>query len=408
MVPKGSESVKYFESAKVVRLKLVRDVSKHIKRGNPWVFADVVEKLKVPDGSYAILSGTKGEVLAHGFYSTSTNLAFRVVTLGDKKLSDDTVVRRIRRAIDNKKHLLTLENKCLRVLNGEGDELPGVVADFYDGVLVLKLDGTAAEAFWKKEAIAEYFMEQEVIPVSCVYFKRKNKEEEKGLILAGKCDNLTDLEFLEHGVKFRTNIIDAAKTGFFLDQRENRNFIRSVAKDHTLLNLFGYTGGFSVYAGLGGAKHVTTVDIAPHAIKASSLNWDINLLSPELHNAVCEDAFAFVENAQKEKKTWDIVITDPPSFAPNQKARETAKEAYIKIFADSLKLVRDGGFFAASSCSGHISFDEFMEIVQEALSKSRRRGKVMLVKGQPEDHPFPMALTEMRYLKFVYLQTFRD
>ncbi len=400
--------MKYFESGKVVRLKLIRDVSKHIKRGNPWVFADAVEKIKAAEGSYAILSSHKGEVVAHGFYSPSINLAFRAVTLGDKKFSDDTVVRRFRRALENKKHLLTLDNKCLRVLNGEGDELPGVVADYYNGVLVLKLDGTAAEAFWNKEAIAEYFMEQDVLPVTCVYFKRKNKEEEKGLILAGECDNLTDLEFLEHGVKFRTNIIDAAKTGFFLDQRENRNFIRSVAKDHTLLNLFGYTGGFSVYAGLGGAKHVTTVDIAPHAIKASSLNWEINLLSPELHDAVCEDAFHFVENAQKEKKTWDIVITDPPSFAPNQKARETAKEAYIKIFADSLKLVRDGGFFAASSCSGHISFDEFMEIVQEALSKSRRRGKVLLVKGQPEDHPFPLALTEMRYLKFVYLQVFQD
>ncbi|MFL5784807.1 MAG: class I SAM-dependent rRNA methyltransferase [Bacteriovoracaceae bacterium] len=400
--------MKYFETGKTVRLKLIRDVSRHIKRGNPWVFSDAVEKLKAQDGSYAILASHKGEVLAHGYYSPNINLAFRVLHLGDKKFSDEMVETRISRAIENKKHLLTGDNKCFRVLNGEGDELPGIVADYYDGVLVLKLDGTASELFWKKEAIAEFFMKQEEIKVSCVYFKRKNKEEEKGLILAGECENLTDLEFLEHGVKFRTNIIDAAKTGFFLDQRENRNFIRSVAKDKTLLNLFGYTGGFSIYAGLGGAKKVTTVDIAPHAIKASQHNWEINLLSPELHDAVCEDAFQFVDNAIKEKKSWDIVITDPPSFAPNQKARETAKEAYIKIFADSLRLVKDGGFFAASSCSGHIAFEEFMEIVQEALSKSRRRGKVLLVKGQPEDHPFPLALPEMRYLKFVYLQAFKD
>jgi 23S rRNA (cytosine1962-C5)-methyltransferase len=400
--------MKYFEAGKTIRLKLIRDVSKHIKRGNPWVFSDAIEKVKAPEGSYAILSGHKGDILAWGYYSPNINLAFRALTLGDRKFSDDTVEIRIKRAIDIKKHLLTRENRCLRVLNGEGDELPGIVADFYDGVLVMKLDGTASEAFWKKEALAEFFMVQKELPVTCVYFKRKNKEEEKGLILAGECENLKDLEFLENSVKFRTNIIDAAKTGFFLDQRENRNFIRSVAKDHTLLNLFGYTGGFSVYAGLGGAKKVTTVDIAPHAIKASEHNWEINLLSPELHEAICEDAFEFVDRAQKEKKTWDIVITDPPSFAPNQKARETAKEAYIKIFADSLKLVRDGGFFAASSCSGHISFEEFMEIVQEALSKARRRGKVLLVKGQPEDHPFPLALPEMRYLKFVYLQAFKD
>lgn len=400
--------MKYFTLEKPQRLKLTRDLTKHIKRGNPWIFADAVEKIKAPEGAYTILSNHKNEVQAHGFYSPSVNLAFRVLSLGDKKLTDQEVVARFYRAIHNKKHLLTLENKCLRVLNGEGDELPGIVADYYAGVLVLKLDGPASEAFWNKDTIADFFMEQDILPVSCVYFKRKNREEEKGLILRGECDSLTEWEFLEHGVKFRTNIVDAAKTGFFLDQRENRHFIKSVSKDKTLLNLFGYTGGFSVYAGLGGASKVTTVDIAPHAIKASELNWEINLLTPSSHDAICTDAFEFVQKAQAEKKTWDIVITDPPSFAPNQKAVEAAKEAYTKIFADSLRLVKDQGYFIASSCSGHISFDLFMDLVQEALSRSKRRGKVLLVKGQPEDHPFPMALSEMRYLKFVYLQVFKD
>ena len=400
--------MKYFTFEKAHKLKLTRDLVKHIKRGNPWVFADAVEKLKIPEGSYAILTGNKNEVIAHGFYSPSINLAFRVLHLGDKKFNDSEVVARMSRAITNKKHLLTPDNKCFRILNGEGDELPGVVADYYAGVVVLKLDGTAAEAFWKKQDIANYFMEQTQIPVKCVYYKRKNKEEDKGSILAGEFENLNEVEFLENTVKFRTNIPDAAKTGFFLDQRENRQFLRTVSKDKSVLNLFGYTGGFSVYAGLGGATKVTTVDIAPNAITASELNWDINLLPSERHEAICEDAFLFVENAQTEKKIWDIVITDPPSFAPNQKAVDAAKDAYTKIYSDSLKLVKDGGFFAASSCSGHISFESFMEIVQEALSKSRRRGKVILVKGQPEDHPYPMALPEMRYLKFVYLQVFKD
>lgn len=400
--------MKYFTFEKPQKIKLIRDLAKHIKRGNPWVFGDAVEKIKAPEGAYTILVSHKNEVLAHGYYSPSINLAFRVLNVGDKKFNDFEVETRLKRAMENKKHLLSQENKCLRVLNGEGDELPGMVADYYDGVLVLKLDGTAAEAFWNKEAIATFFMEQTTLPVRCVYFKRKNKEEEKGLILAGSCDDLTNLEFLEHSVKFRTNIIDAAKTGFFLDQRENRNFIRNVSKDKTLLNLFGYTGGFSVYAGLGGATKVTTVDIAPHAIKASEINWEINLLPHENHEGICTDAFEFVKTAQEKKLLWDIVITDPPSFAPNQKAVEAAKEAYTKIFADSLKLVKDQGFFAASSCSGHISTEVFLELVQEALSRAKRRGKVLLVKGQPEDHPYPMALQEMRYLKFVYLQVFKD
>jgi 23S rRNA (cytosine1962-C5)-methyltransferase len=400
--------MKYFNLEKPLKIKLTRDLAKHIKRGNPWIFADAVEKHKVPEGSYGILMGYKNDIIAHGFYSPSTNLAFRVLTLGDKKLSDTEVVGRISRAIANKKHLLSEDNKCFRVLNGEGDELPGVTADYYQGMVVLKLDGTASENFWKKEELANYFMEQSQIPVKCVYYKRKNREEEKGMILAGESEKLEDVPFLENGVRFRTNVIDAAKTGFFLDQRENRQFIRQVSKGKTLLNLFGYTGGFSVYAGLGGATHVTTVDIAPAAIKASELNWDINLLPTEHHEAICVDAFEFVTKAQEEKKLWDIVITDPPSFAPNAKAVTSAEEAYTKIFSDSLKLVKDGGFFAASSCSGHITFESFLEIVQESLSKSRRRGKVLLIKGQPEDHPFPFALPEMRYLKFVYLQVFKD
>lgn len=400
--------MKYFNFEKAHKIKLTRDLIKHIKRGNPWIFSDAIEKIRIPEGSYAILQSFKNEVLAHGIYSPTVNLAFRVLNQGDKKFNDAEVVTRMSRAIGLKKHLLTEDNKCFRIFNGEGDELPGVVADYYNGVVVLKLDGAASEAFWIKEEIANYFMEQSQIPVSCVYYKRKNKELDKGSIIAGENESLNDWEFLEHGVKFRTNIPDAAKTGFFLDQRENRNFIRSVSKDKTLLNLFGYTGGFSVYAGLGGASSVTTVDIAPNAIKAAELNWQINSLPAEKHQGLCEDAFLFVEHAQAEKKLWDIVITDPPSFAPNQKAIETAVPAYTKIFADSLKLVKDGGFFAASSCSGHISFESFMEIVQDALSKARRRGKVLLVKGQPEDHPFPLALPEMRYLKFVYLQVFKD
>lgn len=398
--------MKYFSSEKPQRLKLKRDLSKHIKRGNPWVFADALEKSSGKDGVPAILS-LKGEPLAFGISSPGINLAFRVLTLAGKKFDEKEVERRLGRAIQNKIHLLNEENKCFRVLNGEGDDLPGVVADYYEGVLVLKLDGEACENFWKKEDLAQYFMEQKLLPVSGVYFKRKNREEDKGEILAGSIEDPRKVNFLEHGVKFQTDIIDAAKTGFFLDQRENRNFIRSVARDKTLLNLFGYTGGFSIYAGLGGAKHVTTVDIAPAAIEASKLNWRLNHLG-ETHEALCEDAFRFVENAQSEKKLWDIVITDPPSFAPNQKAVENAITAYTKIFADSLRLVKDGGFFAASSCSGHISFEDFIGIVQEALSKSRARGRVLLIKGQPEDHPFPMALSEMRYLKFVYLQVFKD
>jgi 23S rRNA (cytosine1962-C5)-methyltransferase len=392
---------------KTYKIKLKRDLTKHLKRGNPWVFSDAVEKINAPEGALTQLLDKNQDVIATGIYSPSINLAFRAITLGFQKITDQLIEQRLLRAFNQRSHLIDSNNQCARIINGEGDELPGIVADYYQGVLVLKLDGAAPEAFWNKEELASFFMNQKVITVACVYYKRKNNEADKGEILAGKAMDLTNAQFIENGVKFQSNIVDAAKTGFFLDQRENRNFIKSFSKDKTLLNLFGYTGGFSVYAGLGGAKQVTTVDIAPQAIEASKINWKINNLSSNHHEAICDDAFKWIQDAQKEKKTWDIVITDPPSFAPNQKSVESAKEAYIKVFSDSLKLVKDDGFFAASSCSGHIGFELFLEIVQESLSKAKKRGRVLLIKGQPEDHPYPLALSEMRYLKFVFLQVFK-
>lgn len=399
----------FFNYQKKIKVHLNRDLTKHLKRGNPWIFSDVIEdKQKVPSGTYATLHNYKNETLAHGFYCPKTNLAFRVINLGDRKITDRDIEVRLSRALENKKHLYRTDNTSLRLLNGEGDELPGIVCDIYNQIAVLKLDGEASENFWNAEVLANFLMNQKVLPLKCVYHKRRNTEEDKGKILAGSWDDLTRVDFLEHGLNFQTNLIDAAKTGFFIDQRENRKFIGSIAQGKTLLNLFGYTGGFSVYAGLGGADLVTTVDIAPAAIEASKLNWKLNKLPAEKHQGICIDAFDYVKTSLSQKKTFDIVITDPPSFAPNNKAVESAKKAYVDIFCDSLKLVKDGGFFGASSCSGHISSELFLELCQESLSRAHRRGKILLIAGQPEDHPFPFALPEMRYLKFVFMQVFKD
>lgn len=401
--------MKYIHSDKKEKIYLNRDLKKHIKRGNPWIFSDAIHPdKKVKSGSYAVLCSPKDEILGHGIYCSKTNLSFRIVTIGDVKISDFIIEKRLEECLLNKKHLYTQSNNCLRLINGEGDLLPGIVCDLYDKIAVLKIDGEACESFWNVDALAEFLFTQKVIPLSCIYLKRRNNHEEKGKILKGDFPDLTQVQFLEHNVLFETNLIDAAKTGFFIDQRENRNFIRKVSSQKTLLNLFGYTGGFSIYAGLGGAHLVTTVDIAPEAIKAANKNWALNHLKPELHEGITIDAFEFVKQAQAKKQTWDIVITDPPSFAPNAKSVENAKKAYIDIFSDSLKLVKNGGYFAASSCSGHIDSDLFLELCQEALSKSQRRGKILLINGQPEDHPFPLALPELRYLKFVYMQVFKD
>jgi 23S rRNA (cytosine1962-C5)-methyltransferase len=308
------------------------------------------------------------------------------------------------RALSLKRHLYRPGvQDSFRLFNGEGDELPGLVCDIYAKVAVIKLDGEAANNFWDPTKIAKWLMETD-IGLQTIYLKRRNNEQDKGEILIDGEIDLTQLRFHENGVVFETHLIDAAKTGFFLDQRDNRKLVGDLSKGKTLLNIFGYTGGFSVFAGLGGATQVTTVDIAEKAIEAAQLNWDINGLTPAKHEGIAADAFKWVIEARAEKRVWDFVITDPPSFAPNAKSVESAREAYINIFSDSIKLVAPGGLFAASSCSGHISFDLFVELVRESLSKARRRGRVIVVRGQPEDHTWPLALEEMRYLKFVLVE----
>ncbi len=198
---------------------------------------------------------------------------------------------------------------------------------------------------------------------------------------------------------FASNIRDAAKTGFFLDQRDNRKLIGQFSKNKTVLNLFSYTGGFSIFAAHGGASEVTSVDIAKAAIEASTRNFEVNKLETK-HNAIAADAFLWIDEQIKLKNKWDLVITDPPSFAPNQKAVETATVAYTKVFANSLKLVKGNGLFAASSCSSHISTDMFLDICREAFSKTRKKGTLVYMGGQPFDHPYPLAMDELRYLKF--------
>lgn len=401
--------MKYFNSENHITLTLTRDLSKHIKRGNPWIFKDAIEcKEKADSGTLATLISHKKEVLAHGFYCPKINLSLRILSNGKQKIHDTMIEQRIVDAISKRLYLITDTNQCVRLINGEGDDLPGLVCDLYHNVAVIKLDGEASEVFWNEQALAEFILQQKELKLKTIYYKHKTRSQSKGEIIAGADVDLTAHRFLEHGVHFQSNLIDAAKTGFFIDQRENRNLVRKITHGKTLLNLFGYTGGFSVYAGLGGATDVTTVDIAPEAIEASKINWKLNQLDPNKHRATVADCFVFIEEAKNKKHSWDIVIADPPSFAPNQKSIESAKSAYTKIFSDAMKLTKDQGIFIASSCSGHISTEMFLDICQEALSQARARGRILSIQGQPTDHPYPLALPELRYLKFVMMQILKD
>lgn len=212
------------------------------------------------------------------------------------------------------------------------------------------------------------------------------------------------MKFTEHGVKFMADVVEGQKTGFFLDQRENRKLMQAFSSGGRVLNLFGYTGGFSVYAGAAGASHVTTVDVAAPALKDAAANWELNGLKRSAHSTAAADCFEFLDGAASGKESWDVTIVDPPSFAPNQQSVPAAQASYERLFQKAAAVTKSGGILALASCSSHIPFSMFHDICDTAIAKARRSAAVLGVYGQPADHPYPAACPELRYLKFVVHQ----
>lgn len=389
---------------KLPSIHLTRDIRKYLKRGHRWAFANCFnESEKISSGLYALY--LKKELIGLGVVQADTQLRFRLFCLSDEpyfrknsaaKTFELWSERQWKNAVKIRQSFNPDHTNSFRLLNGEGDGVPGLVIDVYNNVAVIKHDHPVMEKIWNAKALAEK-IQSEFPAVTCVYLKRKNAESEKGVNIVGTLPEET--VFKENGMLFTSNIRDAAKTGFFLDQRDNRNLIRGFSRGLDVLNLFSYTGGFSIFAAAGGAKSVTSVDIGKAAIAVVGQNFKLNKLGTE-HRDVATDAFEFVEQEIARKAKYGLVITDPPSFAPNAKSVEAASAAYTKIFSNSIKLVEENGLFAASSCSSHISTEAFLQITSEAFSKANKRGTLIHLGAQPVDHPYPLAMSELKYLKF--------
>ncbi len=385
-------------------ITLNRDITKHLKRGHRWAFANAFDdKLKFKSGLCYLKY--REELIGLGICQADTQLRFRLLCLADepsfKKNNPQKTLEvwwehQWKKTLHLREYFDLGQTNSFRLINGEGDGFPGLIVDIYGNTAVVKHDHAVMETLWNKTEIGKRIV-QAFPAIECVYLKRRNDDDVKGENVIGTL--APETVFKENGLLFASSIRDAAKTGFFLDQRDNRLYVKGFAKNKSVLNLFSYTGGFSVFAAAGGASSVTSVDIAKVAIEAVKRNFELNELKTKTED-IATDAFAYVENQTKTKNKFDFVITDPPSFAPNEKSVPQATAAYIKIFSDSLRLVRSQGLFAASSCSSHISTNAFFDITKEAFSKARLRGTLIHVGAQPADHPYPLAMEELRYLKF--------
>jgi 23S rRNA (cytosine1962-C5)-methyltransferase len=374
-----------------------------IERGHPWAYQDALRRsqphLKRPlvPGQIVRLDRPDGFFLARAYSDPASALAARVLLLDPGEAIDEGFVRRrLEAALDRRARLFVDgETTAYRVCNGEGDGLPGVVIDRYGDHAVLRADGDAALAFARDHAAGLWGALS-----SRGYLGVGLRPRDGELALEWQGAALPEsTEVREHGMTMWVDLARGQKTGAFLDQRENRRRVRDMAAGLRVLNLFSYAGGFSLAAALGGARQVTSVDIAAGGHAAAQRSFVANQIDPAAHRFVTSDVFVFLARARAKGERWDLVISDPPSFSPSEKAKNRAIGAYRKLHEACLGVLAEGSTFCAASCSSHLNAEDFLSTLDVAPG----RLTVLDVHGNPPDHPTTPAWAEGRYLKFIKL-----
>ncbi len=345
----------------VVKIELARGLGRHLRAGHPWVFRKALEQVpKIPAGSVVDLT-ENGKFVARGYFDPHSAIAVRVLTRDPRENIDaDFITRRVRQALGERHSLIDLtDTDSFRLIHGEGDGLPGVVADLYAGYVVLKLYSAGLTPYRHLivEALKAALPDLKGI-LGRDEVARDDVEEDEGRGSGPHAVWPAGARADSHQERGATFLVDAwrgQKTGFFLDQRENRYLIRRLAKDRDVLNCFCFSGGFSVNAALGGAKSVFSVDLDPDAIALARENFTRNGLPAEKHDFLAADVFKIIQSFKEEGRTFDLIILDPPAFAKSQRAVEAAIDGYASLNRQALGLLRPGGLLATASCSARVS-----------------------------------------------------
>ena len=392
-----------------VGLELAVGLGRHLRAGHPWVFRKGLEKVpKIPPGSVVDLT-ENGRFVARGYFDPHSPISVRVLTRDPKESVDLAFFQeRVRRCVSLRRELLDASGTdSYRLIHGEGDDLPGVVVDLYAGFAVLKLYSAGLTPF---RTILIEALRTQVPDLKGVIGRDEVGRDDfeaddgrgTGRILWG--ERAPDLIAIrERGAVFAVDAYRGQKTGFFLDQRENRSLIRRVSSRRTVLNCFCFSGGFSVNAALGGAQSVFSVDSDEDAVALARENFSRNGLAPEKHEFLAADAFELLASFKEEGRMFDLVILDPPAFAKSQKAVQSALDGYASLNRQALALVKPGGLLATASCSARVTGDAFLGAVKEAGYKAGADLTLVDERYQPLDHPIRLQFPEGRYLKFFLL-----
>ena len=383
-------------------LQISPERTKSMLAGHPWIFSGALaKKPDIPDGSLVRIQAGK-QFLGIGYYNSRTDIAARILTLRDESIDAKFFADRFRLLRRRKEEWLPARTNAYRAVFAEGDEFPGLVVDKYDHTLVTQFHTLGMDCLKPMvvEGLAKAFSPTSIVERSDVANRVHEGLTDKPVgMLYGK--DIAEVEIEEQGFKFLVHVKEGQKTGFFLDQRENRQAIVKYAKGRTLANCFSYTGGFSVYAA-STAKRVVSVDISKPATEYCRRNFRLNKFEAAESDFVAQDVFDFLK--AMEPGSFDFIILDPPSFAKNKKQLPNAIKAYTTINSKALEKLPDGGILVSSSCTSHVDQSTFIKILHQSSVNARCQLKVLESREQPQDHPYHLSFPEGRYLKFFILQ----
>ena len=392
-----------------LRLRVTATAESMIRGGHPWLYDASIREQNRPGqpGELAVLFDRSDKFLALGLYDPLSPIRVRVLHCGKPVTADDNWWRaRLQTTLARRDGLFDAQTTGHRCISGESDGWPGLVLDRYDTTFVLKLYSAAwlprvgEVVGWLREALQP---ERLVLRLSRNIQSLAEKEFNlrEGQMLVGDAPG-GPVVFLETGIRFEAEVIRGQKTGFFLDQRENRRRVETLAAGRDVLNAFSFSGGFSLYAARGGARSTTDLDISSHALDSARRNFALNAANPHIaacrHECAQADTFDWL--AASPRADFDLVILDPPSLAKREAERAGAIQAYRRLTLLGLPRLRPGGILVAASCSAHVSAPEFHDAVLDALRSSRRKFVELVRTAHAPDHP--ATFPEAQYLKCVF------
>ena len=387
-------------------IQLRRGKAESLRRFHPWVFSGAIaaQSRDLQEGDLVQVLDDQGNFIAVGHYQIGS-IAVRVLSFERRDIDEAFWVERIGEAYSLRRGLKLAgreDNDVYRLVHGEGDRLPGLVVDVYGATAVMQAHSVGMHV--QREAIADAIIRATEGDIQNVYYKsettlpyKADLGQENGFLRGGSPANIAT----ENGLKFHIDWLKGQKTGFFVDQRDNRSLLEHYAKGRSVLNMFCYTGGFSVYALRGGATLVHSVDSSSKAIDLTRANAELNFPGDTRHDAFAEDAFRYLQRAGND---YDLIVLDPPAFAKHKEALRNALKGYTRLNAIAFEKIKPGGIVFTFSCSQAVNKDQFRLAVFTAAAQSGRHVRILHQLHQPADHPINIYHPEGEYLKGLVLQ----